>query len=392
MTTPARMKTSWAACIAVTAASSRQGAGATATYRLADGARAIRQAGYSLVELMVALAVGLLIVAGLTAVYVNSSMTRNEIEKTSRQNDNGRYAMQVLGDDLRHAGYLGEFNPNQLPVLAAKPDPCATDLAGLRGALRIPVQGYDNSAGTLTCLNDVRPNTDVVVVRRASTCVIGAPDCDAAVAGLPYFQVSGCGSNAELSSGNVASYYALDTDTTKLTLHNKDCIATPPGTLAALRQYRVHIYFVANNDKPGDGIPTLKRAELALVGGALSFNNIVPLVEGIENLQIEYGLDTPTSPTGTPAAYTADPDKYNACVPADCARYWQNVVAAKVYVLARNTLPTGGFNDAKTYTLGLKADGTTPNAVPVAASEAGYKRHVFETVVLLNNVAGRNLP
>src|SRR3546814_6579575 len=65
----------------------------------------------------------------------------------------------------------------------------------------------------------------------------------------------------------------------------------------------VHIYFLANNDKPGDGIHTLKRAEL----GAAGFT-IVPLVEGIDALQFEFGIDT--NGDGNPDAYTADPDSY----------------------------------------------------------------------------------
>ena len=353
-----------------------------------------RQFGYSLMELMVALTIGLLIVAGLAGTYATSSAARSETEKSSRQNDNGRYAMQIISDDLKHAGYLGEFNPNQLPPLTAKPtDPCTTTLSQLQTDFRVPVQGYDNSAGALTCISDVRPNTDVIVVRRVSTCVVGATDCDAAVAGLPYFQVSGCASKSELSSGDPKKFYGLETDKSKLTLHKKDCTDTNAGTVAPLRQYRVHIYFVANNDKSSDGIPTLKRAELSWNTSSttpkLDFL-IVPLVEGIENLQFEYGIDTATPSSGTPAFYTADPDSYGTCVAAVCAGYWQNTVALKLYVLARNILPSSGFSDGKTYKLGLKADGVTANTVTPA--ELNYKRHLFESVVLLNNVAGRNLP
>src|SRR4029077_9116717 len=99
-----------------------------------------------------------------------------------------------------------------------------------------------------------------------------------------------------------------------LNLHQKDCV-----TAATFNQYRTHIYFVANNDQPGDGIPTLKRAEL----GAGAFT-IVPLVEGVENLQLEYGLDTSVPTTGSPAVYTADPNTYNACAPAPCVSNWRN--------------------------------------------------------------------
>jgi type IV pilus assembly protein PilW len=125
------------------------------------------------------------------------------------------------------------------------------------------------------------------------------------------------------------------------------------------------------------------RAELA--GGIF---NIVPLVEGVENLQIEYGLDTSNPTTGVPAAYTADPDSYAACAasPPTC---WQNTVAAKINVLTRDTTATQGYVDNKVYTLGLKFDGTVNTVGPF---NDGYKRHAYESVVTLNNPAGRNAP
>ena len=165
---------------------------------------------------------------------------------------------------------------------------------------------------------------------------------------MQYFQASSCNSPTELGSGNVATYYVLDTNAASFTLHQKDCV-----TAAVQYQYRTHIYFVANNDKPGDGIPTLKRAEL----GAGAFT-IVPLVEGIENLQIEYGIDTAVPTTGSPAVYTADPDSYNGLRRArHCRPPGANTVAAKINVLARNTTPTQGYVDTKVYSLGLKSDG-----------------------------------
>lgn len=354
-----------------------------------------------MIELMVALTLGLLIIASLTTIYVNSSFTRNEIEKTSQQTDNGQYALQLISDDLRNAGYLAAFNPvqygplnpNQDPLSSpasmklpvAKPDPCATDLASLTVALPIAVQGYKSSAG-LGCITEaVVPSTDVLVVRRASaTCAVVGAGCDPVVPGAVYFQASGCASQSELSSGNVSTFYALATDTAALNLHQKDCLAAAP-----INQYRVHIYYVARNDKPGDGIPTLKRLELTGITNVPGWA-VVPLVEGVENLQLEYGIDTATTPTsGSPTVFNANPDTYLGCAPSKCIEYWSNVVAAKVYLLGRNTAPTAGFTDAKRYTLGIKADGT-PNTL--AAAGDAFRRHVFETVVRLNNPAGRNTP
>jgi len=345
--------------------------------------------GYSIVELMVAITIGLIVLAALVSVFAGNSRARAEIERFNQQTDNGRYALQVIVDDLHNAGYLGDLNPIGLPLAAAitaKPDPCATDVVSLTNDALIPIQGYDvnNGEAAPACLSaplvpDLKPGTDVLVVRRASTCVVGAAGCDAQVNGLPYFQASTC--STDIQAGN---YYKVDTNAANLTLQKAvvgACAASAP-----LRRYRTHIYFIAQNDKPGDGIPTLKRAEL----GAGVFA-VVPLVEGIENLQIEYGLDTSAPTIGSPGVYTADPDQYNGCAPAPltCLGYWQNTVAAKVYVLARSTTQTQGYTDQKQYTLGLTAAGAVNTVGPF---NDGYKRHLYESAVALNNVVGRNTP
>jgi type IV pilus assembly protein PilW len=87
--------------------------------------------------------------------------------------------------------------------------------------------------------------------------------------------------------------------------------------------------------------------------------------------------------------YTTNPDNYVPCAasPTNC---WRNTVAAKINVLARNTTTTQGYVDGKVYTLGLKFDGVTANTV--GPFNDAYKRHAYESVVKLNNPAGRNTP
>lgn len=332
-----------------------------------------RQQGISLIELMISLTIGLLILAGVTTIFATNSKARQEVEKMSRQVENGRYAMQVLSEDLAAAGFLGEFDPTPLALPAALPDPCASDVASLRAALRLHIQGYDGGA-VLGCLSDVKAGTDILVVRRASTCVAGSANCDAIVSGTPQFQASLCSptsggtelANSPTSDADYAAHhYALDTAAGNMTRHRQNCT-----TVADIRRYLTHIYFIANNSTGSDGIPTLKRAELD-VGGF----SIVPLVEGIENLQLEYGIDGDAN--GTPDSYTTAP----ATVAA-----WNNAMTVKINLLARNNDETKGYTDSKTYVLGLQADGSENSVGPFAD---GYKRHVFSSVVLLANPAGR---
>ncbi|MBC7502410.1 MAG: PilW family protein [Herminiimonas sp.] len=331
---------------------------------------AARQAGVTLIELMIAITLGLLIVAGISALFINNSRARSEIEKTSQQIENGRYATQQMLEDIRLAGYYGELNPDASAVATpvTLPDPCDVTVAGLTAAIALPIQGVDNAGSIPTCISDVKVGSDILVLRRASTCVAGAAGCDAVdYTKSYYFQTSLC----TLTSGQ----FVVDKDSTKFTALTKNNCTT----VADLRSFYTRIYFVANNNKAGDGVPTLKIAEL----GATAFT-IYPLVTGIEQMQVEYGIATATSEV--PAVYTPDPGAYGGCAGVACQTNWRNVTAVKVNILARNSQTSVGFSDTRTYQLGHKADGSSNTFGPFGD---GYKRHVYTTAVRLNNVAGR---
>ena len=344
--------------------------------------------GMSLMELLVAIAIGTLIMTAMALLFANSSRSRNETERSSRNIENGRYAMETIRGELQHAGYFAEFDPRELltaPVLtAAVPDPCATTLAALRAAMGLHVQGYDNiSSSTLSCLTDVKPGTDAFVVRRAGGCVVGAAGCTGLAAGAVAFQASSCGDATELANADPANHFRLDTDLDELTLRKRGCTSTPPvNTPADTRRYLLRIYYVANNDRSGDGIPTLKVAEL----GAGSFA-ATSLVQGVENLQLEYGLDTDGN--GDANVYTSNPSLYLGCTTAttpSCVSHWASVVSVKAFVLSRSIDASPGHNDTNTYVLGRTFAGT-PNTL--SGLPAAYKRKVFQEVVRLQNPAGR---
>ena len=107
--------------------------------------RLFHQRGISLIELMLSITIGLLIVSGLSIIFVNSSRTNAETEKISQQIENGSYAARLLSDDLRLAGYYGELNPVAIAAPATKPNVCATSAADLTEAIVLPVQGIDES-------------------------------------------------------------------------------------------------------------------------------------------------------------------------------------------------------------------------------------------------------
>jgi type IV pilus assembly protein PilW len=339
---------------------------------------------------MIALTIGLLLLTGLTLIFVNSSQANRELQKTAQQIENGRYASDILNQNLRLAGFYGHFHELP-PAPAGLPDPCETASPTLlHDALALPVQGYragvnpntvpdfsgTNCAALLPATN-LQPGSDVLVIRRADTNALPRP-AGVAQAGEVYLQATA--TQAEVQFGNGAAI-----DTTKKANGDESTLflatgAPPPP--APIRKLHVHVYFVApcsvGSGADGvcqagdDTIPTLKRLELA--AGTM---RLVPLVEGIEYLKLEYGIDNvPTAihpVTGVRGDGTVDSF---IATPAD----WSEVIAAKVYVLARNTEPTAGHEDDKTYFLGTAT---------VPPTNDRFRRHVYTAAVRLMNTSGR---
>lgn len=327
----------------------------------------IRQAGLSLVELMISLTIGFILVAGISSLIAKQSSTREEQEKSSRQIENGRYAMQLLHDDIEHAGFYGDYSPPSASLYST-PDPCdITDdtadlgstgnLGWINNSLSSPtipvaIYGYAGSDATPACVTDRKAGTAILVVRRttASDPILAS----AAIAGTTYMQVSSC--------SNESTPFVLGTS--GFTLHQKDCTTAPPGTLATIRQYVVRIYYVSTCDVCGtDTIPTLKMVQF--MAGA---QTVSPLVEGIENLQFDYGIDNTND--GSPDTYSATPT----------ATDWKNVMSVRASLLSRNNEITVGYTDTKSYTLG---------SVAIPAAYDHYKRHSYSELVRAVNPSSR---
>jgi type IV pilus assembly protein PilW len=330
--------------------------------------------GFSLIELLVSIALGLLLLSGLTVVFVSSSRNLAETERASRQIENGRYALDVLSREIRHAGFYGETFALGTAPAGTPPDPCSATLAVLQSALPVAIQGIDFIPGNAdpsgkvpSCVPDHVPGTDILIVRRAKTTPIPA---SSAVANGYYTQVSFC--SDETTSFQLAR--------SGFTLKQSDCVTPSP-----IRQFLTNIYYVSPcRGGSGSGgacttadgaLPTLKRMELGPSGWS-----VAAVVEGIEDLQLEYGLDTDPRLDGNANVYTASP--------AATGTAWASAMAVRIHLLARNTDATPGFIDTKTYRLGQNADGTDNTLTPGGA----FKRHLFTGVIRVVNMSQRLEP
>ena len=325
------------------------------------------QHGLSLIELMISITIGLLILSAMATLFSNQSKTRSELDKSNRMIDNGRYALEVLSENLRVAGFYGSLNPGSVALPGAISDPCSTTMADIAAAIPLHVQGYDAAgasediAAPPACAPaTLKTGSDILVIRRVDTSAAIAQT--AAVNGTPYLQASQC------QYDSAATPYKVDNTPANFTLRQKNCTTTSTTPYAELRRMMVQIYYIDSNNQAGDGIPTLKRIELSSTGAMTT----VPLVEGIEFMQVDYGLDTTAD--GVADSYTT----CSACSVTD----WSNVVSVKIFAVARNIEVSAGYSDTKTYSLGL--DGTY---TPAAGDR--YKRHAYTQVVRLVNPASR---
>ena len=177
--------------------------------------------GFTLVELMISLAIGLIMLGGLVNVFVNSSRTHAELKKASEQTENGSLAMWILSKDAYAAGYFGEFYMLPDPGTAL-PDPCATTVPELYAALAYPVQGYDAPAASpLACLsnNDFVPGTDILVIRRADSTAL-APT-DASITNEVYLQGRATTAEVQIGAGTPVGT-TLKADGTLADIFKKD--------------------------------------------------------------------------------------------------------------------------------------------------------------------------
>jgi len=195
------------------------------------------QCGLTLIEIMIAMLIGLFLIGGVLQIFISTKQTYRMQENLSRMQENGRFAMEFLGRDIRMAGYWV----------------CMTPAGG-------DITGTNDNATSGDSIDD---GTDTITFR----------------ADFAQLSSGACGD----SVNTVAAYY------------------TDPRSIIA---YTI------------DGSVLRKRTN----------NQINDLIEGVENMQLSYGIDTDSD--GTPNYYVS--------APALTDPAWNQVVSIRVSLLIRS--------------------------------------------------------
>ncbi|MEE4162718.1 MAG: PilW family protein [Woeseiaceae bacterium] len=314
-----------------------------------------RESGMTLIEVMVALAIGSFLIIGAVQIYAQSRQSYIINESIAKVQDTASFAMDAIESDLRLASnwgrmsrplgiegrsVLGDANPNNLPGIPADCGPeWVLNLA-------LPVDG-DNNAYNLPCPPSIaaQANSDHLVVRRAT------------VAPVPFEA-----GRIQLQTTRVQG--ALFTDGT-----------LPTGFTAAdssTHNLLVSSYYVANDSELIPGVPALRRIVLRMNGGVADIidEEIAP---GVENLQVQFGVDV--NDDNTVDRYV-NPDS-GVYDPASAAYIpGAKVITARVWLVVRGIDIENGLVDDNTY---------TPGDVDLGQPADNFRRMQVSKTVLLRN-------
>lgn len=334
------------------------------------------QHGLTLIEVMIAITISLILLAGVMHIFTGSRQTYRVQDNMARLQENGRFAISFLSKDLRMAGYTGCTSKSTTVTVIATNASASFLNGGLAGyeyaALPITLTATD----TLTAAM-VLPGTDIIHIKGASatgvkmtgnlTTVNANIQLLTATAGGLFTAgdilfISDC-TNADIfAATNVSNGAGTTTIAHANSANTTNNLSRTYGTDADVMRMENSVYYIAA-DATNNNIPTLYRKRM--VGAAMVTE---PLVEGVEDMEILYGEDTdaPATPDGSANRYVAaDTPGLNMA----------NVVSVRLNLLLRsseNNLATG---IKQTYSF---------NGNSVTATDYRLRR-VFSTTIKIRN-------
>lgn len=257
------------------------------------------QWGVSLIELMVALVIGLFLILGAVTVFNQSRNTYRASESVARLQEVGRLAMDVIETDVRMANFWGMSNRADYILNRAgpgEPPPATFDApqqanAAVCGTTSAPSNyfvinleeyiGGANNSFTLTCAaNNYLAGTDTLWLRRANS-----NEPPATNLGLDPDRIY-------LQTSRVQGVlFVPDSDCR----HPKTQACIPADYLPPASQSRAleaRIYYVSSQSTNRDDVPALRRKRFANANGSAGQAFIdEEIVPGVEDLQVRFGVD-----------------------------------------------------------------------------------------------------
>jgi len=342
------------------------------------------QRGLTLIELLTAMALSLILLTGVAMLFSANKTTYKLQEGMSIIQESGRYAISQIRADYQKAGYGGCLSPQSSPIVsnlvAGSPD--------YLGAIRdgTPLSGMNDVATVSIGGRNVVAGTDVLDIRgplRSSiayvTGPIFAPDAiqvtgnNTGFVDNEYMMIADC-AGADIFRASAVTTAAGPPAVTNIA--HSDAVNIQPvltrkyGADSVVMELFIYTYFISDTGRTNDD----GAAILALYREDGS-GNPQELLEGVENMQITYGVDA----NGDNLA--------ESFLDADAVTNWGQVVSVSVSLLINSVNPAlFGDIDTPDPTEELKYTYLPLSDSKISPAEDDFRmRQEFSSVISLRN-------
>lgn len=318
-----------------------------------------RESGFTLVELLIAIALGLVILGGLFQTFRTQHDTYIVQDQVAAMQQNLRAAMYLITRDLQMAGWYSNFDRNNHNIdwddQDGDNDPATNPENG-----RPLLFSADNNATSGDGIND---GTDMLVIVKGSearrTLTPGESASGTSIT-ISDYNLDGDGV-ADLNNSSRKYGLLVKSDLRTADMFVVDTTSgsiTNPWTLgdsylSGDTVFRTDIIVYKIDDDATSGRPTLYRRNLG------NDNGYQPVAESIDNMQVRYQLTNGTWMNSIGITNQAQ------------------VRAVEVILVGRTALPQKGFTDTETYNFANN---------PVPTPNDNFRRKVLSTIVKTRNV------
>ena len=304
------------------------------------------QKGVTLVELMVSLVLASIITLAAIALYTTGLSSYRTVDAGQELQDNGRFALEVIGQAIRQAGYQNYPEAHGLRW---------SDTYATNTTLFPTIRGYNNAKVTsITSVDNDGVN----------------------------------GNGGVNNSDTLALRFhgaSLASDRTKADGSMIDCqgiAQTAPLQANDLSDVALSLFWVKTDT---DNEPSLQCISRGSPTASTFTRNSQPLIKGVESFQVMYGIDTDSTPNSVANKWVSAQDIGTS------ADVWTKVTAVRVGFVLRGApgssqATKGTADDNKLYPLGKDFTGNSTEAGLVfSPPNDGRMRRVFNATFTLRN-------
>jgi type IV pilus assembly protein PilW len=236
----------------------------------------MNQRGFTLIEVMISLVIGLFILSGVMFTYLSMKITTKSTLEIGELQESGRIAMEILKDDIELAGFWGTYYGDTLSTNVSIP--------------ALPTTDCENGANSGSFPNN--PDVNFIFIQSAKATQKKMFNCIGdALIGSDILQIKRLsGRSITIDESKADKYYFVSTYVNGDITPGTSVNIAPLADNASLWGYKHHTYYIASETysqgSKSINVPTLKRMTLSTSG--LTEETIM---EGVENIRFLYGVD-----------------------------------------------------------------------------------------------------